>query len=397
MAGFGLVRALPDGPLDIIGDVHGELRALEKLLAHLERRAKGEKRHIVFVGDLVDRGPDSPGVVRKVAQLMEQGRASCVLGNHELNLLRASRYSKRDNSWFRGEKRHFDRANEIPESRLGSISYPEDHEDPERPVLAAEHWRMLRFLATLPLALEREDIRVVHAAWHPASIAAARAIDHDPALDVASMFGDRKGTPRGALGLHEFALAAAVGRLNKLGLADQALADQRLHEKHFPIGISEGDGLTEAPEHSEAITRRELLYQNENPVRVITSGIEAQSERIFVAGGKWRFTKRDPWWREYEDEAHVVMGHYWRGTSADVNPRGRFSPPDPFEGESGVGPLVSDSGPKRVWCIDFSVGKRFLERHGQGAEARFTGRLACLRWPEREIVFDDGESHQRLE
>src|ERR1700756_2415469 len=82
---------LPDGPLDVVGDVHGELDALTALLAHLGYDAEGghpDGRHLVFVGDLCDRGPDSPGVIELVQRLVQSGRALVTLGNHEINLLR---------------------------------------------------------------------------------------------------------------------------------------------------------------------------------------------------------------------------------------------------------------------------------------------------------------------
>ena len=93
------------GPFDIIGDVHGcaaELRALLTRLGwQLEydgdgadgRRAVGAThpagRQAVFVGDLVDRGPDTPGVLRLVMGMVEAGSALCVSGNHEAKLVRA--------------------------------------------------------------------------------------------------------------------------------------------------------------------------------------------------------------------------------------------------------------------------------------------------------------------
>ena len=43
---------------------------------------------LVFVGDLCDRGPDSPAVIEHVQRLMDAGRACAVIGNHEINLLR---------------------------------------------------------------------------------------------------------------------------------------------------------------------------------------------------------------------------------------------------------------------------------------------------------------------
>ncbi|MGW1795657.1 polynucleotide kinase-phosphatase [Streptomyces sp. NPDC001984] len=73
------------GPFDIIGDIHGCASELDSLLAKLGY-ADGvhpEGRTAVFVGDLVDRGPDSPGVLRRVMSMVGSGNALCVPGNHE--------------------------------------------------------------------------------------------------------------------------------------------------------------------------------------------------------------------------------------------------------------------------------------------------------------------------
>ncbi|MFF6778810.1 polynucleotide kinase-phosphatase [Streptomyces sp. NPDC012637] len=84
------------GPFDIIGDVHGCRSELETLLAKLGyvdgRHPEG--RTAVFVGDLVDRGPDSPGVLRRVMGMVAAGDALCVPGNHENKLGR----------WLHGRK-----------------------------------------------------------------------------------------------------------------------------------------------------------------------------------------------------------------------------------------------------------------------------------------------------
>lgn len=91
------------GPFDVIGDIHGCRAELETLLAELgylverddERRAVGarhpERRRVIFVGDLVDRGPDTPGVLRLAMGMVAGGDAFCVPGNHENKLLRALR------------------------------------------------------------------------------------------------------------------------------------------------------------------------------------------------------------------------------------------------------------------------------------------------------------------
>ena len=91
------------GPFDIIGDVHGCRAELEVLLDRLgyviDRDELGrpvtaahpEGRIAFFVGDLVDRGPDTPGVLRLVMGMVAGGSAMCVAGNHEDKLLRALR------------------------------------------------------------------------------------------------------------------------------------------------------------------------------------------------------------------------------------------------------------------------------------------------------------------
>ncbi|BFO16272.1 polynucleotide kinase-phosphatase [Streptomyces sp. KM77-8] len=73
------------GPFDIIGDIHGCSAELESLLGKLGY-ADGvhpDGRTAVFVGDLVDRGPDSPAVLRRVMGMVKSGSALCVPGNHE--------------------------------------------------------------------------------------------------------------------------------------------------------------------------------------------------------------------------------------------------------------------------------------------------------------------------
>lgn len=82
------------GPFDIIGDVHGCLSELKSLLVKLgwslePELVHPEGRKLVFVGDLVDRGPDSVGVLKLVMQAVKDGKAICVPGNHDSKLSRA--------------------------------------------------------------------------------------------------------------------------------------------------------------------------------------------------------------------------------------------------------------------------------------------------------------------
>ncbi len=89
------------GPFDIIGDVHGCLDELTALLARLGYEIGGSGdalsakppagRRAIFLGDLVDRGPAVPGVLRLVMGMVQAGAALCVPGNHDIKLMRKLR------------------------------------------------------------------------------------------------------------------------------------------------------------------------------------------------------------------------------------------------------------------------------------------------------------------
>jgi protein phosphatase len=92
-------RRTDHGPFDIFGDVHGcfgELAALLTDLGYAVDADGGSARHpdgrkAVFVGDLVDRGPATPAVLRLVMGMTDEGSGLSVAGNHEAKLLRALR------------------------------------------------------------------------------------------------------------------------------------------------------------------------------------------------------------------------------------------------------------------------------------------------------------------
>lgn len=95
-------RKSDHGPFDIVGDIHGchdELQALLAMLGYedspsseghaIRRHPAGRK--VVFLGDLVDRGPDIPGTLKLAMSMVEAGTALCVPGNHDLKLMRKLR------------------------------------------------------------------------------------------------------------------------------------------------------------------------------------------------------------------------------------------------------------------------------------------------------------------
>lgn len=89
------------GPFDIIGDIHGCFDETLELLTQLGYECGRDNGHysvghpanrkLIFVGDLVDRGPNTPGVVQLVRDVVGAGAGFCVAGNHDVKLSRALR------------------------------------------------------------------------------------------------------------------------------------------------------------------------------------------------------------------------------------------------------------------------------------------------------------------
>jgi hypothetical protein len=330
MTDYRPIAPLFDGPVDVIGDVHGEIDALRALLRHLGYDREGQHlqgRRVVFIGDLVDRGPDSPAVVELVRERVARGRAQCVLGNHELNLLRAA--SKPGNRWF------MDPAH--------AEQQPGGHFALSRVASAEFRRAALEFFATLPLALERRDFR---------------------RQSVVSLY--RRFERRTVRELDMEGLSAASEReLQQWGA--------QLEDRGAEVPL-----LTATGECDER-------YQMGNPVRVITSGVERMTTQPFFSSGKWRMCDRVKWWEQYTDPVPVIVGHYWRRLSGNWSDGHAASKPDLFEGLAVTGWM----GPREnVFCVDYSIGARYEERRA-GRSDHHT-RLAALRWPEKQVVFEDG-------
>ncbi|EYB68174.1 metallophosphoesterase [Deinococcus phoenicis] len=95
-----------DPDLWVVGDIHGALAKLRVLLRRAglmdgEGAWTGGRAHLAFLGDYLDRGPDGAGVVRLIRRLEAEARAAggqvtALLGNHEVMLLAALRFARRD-------------------------------------------------------------------------------------------------------------------------------------------------------------------------------------------------------------------------------------------------------------------------------------------------------------
>lgn len=336
-----------DGPIDIVGDVHGEIDALRSLIGHLGYSQHGEhprNRRLMFLGDLCDRGPDSPAVLELVMQLVRHGFAQCLLGNHEINLLRE--VPKSGNGWFFAHN-HDEAHGFFAHSR---VIEPQQRE------------AVLQFLAGLPLVLQRNDLRLVHAAWISKSLA---LIQQHSDMGVATLYRQYE-------------------KSIEQDMADSGLK-QAVAEELRQYGALLTHPFAAIP-YLPNLAQYDEIYQMGNPLRVLTSGVEQRSDHPYFVGGKWRMVQRVPWWESYADAVPVIMGHYWRCIDAVTQHLVNRGERDLFAGHAPADWL----GPHRnVYCVDFSVGGRYKERE-LGRKNSWGTRLAALRWPEQELVFDEG-------
>jgi serine/threonine protein phosphatase 1 len=160
-----------------IGDIHGRSDLLLLLLEAIERDAQGRSRHLVFLGDYVDRGPASAGVVSTLRRLQEEGPDSitCLMGNHEAMLLDALTDPAAESLWLMNGG---SRTLAAFEAR-GAQELPAD---------------VLAWLAALPIRSEDDRRHYVHAGFRPGRTIAQQLPDdflwiREPFLSAEFDFG----------------------------------------------------------------------------------------------------------------------------------------------------------------------------------------------------------------
>ncbi len=147
---------------DIIGDIHGHADALVALLKKLDYEERGgvwghPERTALFVGDFIDRGPKQLEAVNIARAMVENEKARAVMGNHELNAI----------AWYLHQPKNPRKHLRTHTGKNGKKNFRQ-HREFLNAVRAkpGEHKRIIEWFLTLPLWLELEDIRVVHACWH---------------------------------------------------------------------------------------------------------------------------------------------------------------------------------------------------------------------------------------
>lgn len=147
-----------DGPLAVIGDVHGQTEKLRRIIGQLARVPQVDRRWIVFVGDLVDRGPDPAGTIQLFCDLVAQHqKVTWACGNHELamaaslGLIQVSDFVDFSARWVN----HY-----LSESTFESYGVEHGNLQGLREALPKSHANVL---SDLPWIIEHPDYVVVHA------------------------------------------------------------------------------------------------------------------------------------------------------------------------------------------------------------------------------------------
>jgi serine/threonine protein phosphatase 1 len=221
---------LPEGHLlYAVGDIHGRLDLLEAILDRIEVDARASRhvtrRTLVFLGDYVDRGPDSRGVVDRVIGGLPQGFDTHFLkGNHEAILLNFLDDARSLDNWL------------LNGGDATMLSYGVDTERLARLGVPSETWRQafaaalpeahLRFFKSLKLSVSFGDYLFVHAGVRPGVPLGAQSeadliwirapfLDHAGLFDKIVVHGHTPGKD-------------AVTRPNRIGIDTGAVFTGRL-------------------------------------------------------------------------------------------------------------------------------------------------------------------------
>lgn len=287
---------------DVIGDIHGHAEKLEALLKHMGYSAEGKGyrppagRQAVFLGDLIDRGPQQVRVLEIVRNMVEAGHARTILGNHEFNAIGYLHDDPHNpGESLRPRRGDSEKAHKNREQHAAFIE--------QVGVESSAHLDWVKWFRTLPPFLDLGGIRVAHGCWDEASVqelAAAGWTDGSLLSDDLLHEAYRPGS----------AVRAARERLTcglELPLPEGRFIVDKSGHKHYEVRIA--DWRHEATElHQVALVpkgQEAQLHGMEWPAGLLLSPIEG---------------------------APVFIGHHW------------------FTGKPGI------EGPK-VACLDWSAAK----------------------------------------
>lgn len=270
---------------DLIGDVHGCAETLERLLQKLgytkiQNVYQHPRRRVIFLGDIIDRGPRIREALLLAHSMVEKGSALMVLGNHEFNAItyctKAKQTSAGDGEYLRPHTPGHTR--QIAETLAQFAHYPDE-------------WReLVDWFKTQPLFMQLGDtaagnsFRAIHACW-----------DHELIRAHLARFGD--GHFDEAF-IHETAQADTLSARTKQRLVSGVAIK-------LPQGmkVRSSDGYERSSFRTkfwsqQAQTYGELLFQPDPLPREIAKEQISQKDRLQMV--------------HYEvDEPPLFVGHYW--------------------------------------------------------------------------------------
>ncbi len=263
-------------PYDIIGDIHGCAQSLKALLDQLgyQPDAQGVLRHAsrtaAFLGDFIDGdGPGQREVLELVQPMVEQGAAVAVMGNHELNAIGYGTPGP-EGQYLRP---HLDKNTRQHQRFLN-----------EFPLGSEEHQRALEWFKTLPLWLELEGFRLIHACWDEACQA---QLQSHHALAPGNRLSEALLTPVFTAGRPEFEALEVLLKGKEVAL---------------PEGVTFTDPYGHARDHirvrwwDEAATTYRAAFMGPEQERAQLPERPMQSRHQLGYGS---------------DQPPVFLGHYW--------------------------------------------------------------------------------------
>ncbi len=309
---------------DIIGDIHGNARVLERLLKKLGYERTSEKdtyrhkeRTAIFVGDLIDRGNENFKTLKIVKQMTDEGSALIVMGNHEYNAL--CFHTKNEKGEFL--RPHTPKNTGQHKAVLAEIE-----------IQGEETWDyFLDWFRRMPLFLELNGIRVVHACWKQSLI---------DKLERMNYRDDRGYLTDG------FLFESSIKGTEAFTIVDTLLKGEEIRLPDSHVGIEDKDGNIRKKmrlkwwlSHEEKlnITTYDEGVRSDNKSLEKIKGIPIPHDLLAeIRDNDWNLKLNTP----------VFFGHYWfTGLAEPLN--------------------------NKAACLDYSAG--------------LGGPLVCYRW--------DGESN----
>ncbi|MFY9334966.1 MAG: metallophosphoesterase [Mycobacterium sp.] len=291
---------------DVIGDIHGHASKLEDRLLGLGYTIgpdTGAYRHsdrrAVFVGDLIDRGPEQLRVLEIVKAMVDSGSALIVMGNHEFNAIAYATADPERPGEYR--RPHSDKNTAQHRAFLEQLT-------------ESQRTYYIEWFMTLPLWLELDGLRVVHACWHEPSRAVVRTALGGERFTTAEQIVSATDKSSPLYEAVEVLLKGPEVSLVDYGLP--AYRDKDGHRREKARARWWHQGATTLPELAEVGSFR---TEDGDPYPPLPSIQVDPADRSYV----------------YNDRLPVFYGHYWRTDN----------------------PVHLDDWTDYTACVDFSAGK----------------------------------------